>query len=35
MNFLKRLPPRLVLWLIMLPVVIYLLFLVFQERSAG
>ncbi len=33
MNFLKRLPPRLILWLLILPVVIY--FLIASLREAN
>ena len=33
MNMLKRLPPRLILWLIILPVVIYILITALRDGS--
>jgi len=33
MNFLKRLPPRLILWLLILPVVIYILIASLREAN--
>ena len=33
MDFLKRLPPRLILWLILLPVVIYILMTALRDSN--
>ena len=33
MNFLKRLPPRLILWLLILPVVIYILITALRDAN--
>gem|GEM_PF-6113884 len=33
MNLLKRLPPRLILWLILLPVVIYILITAMRDSN--
>ncbi len=33
MSWLKRVPPRLVVWLIILPIVIYILLTVLNERG--
>ena len=33
MNWLKRVPPRLVVWLIVLPIVIYILLTALNERG--
>ena len=33
MNWLKRIPPRLVVWVIVLPIVIYLLVTALNERG--
>ena len=33
MNFLKRLPPRLILWIIMLPMVLYILITALRDSN--
>ena len=33
MNFLKRIPPRLILWIILLPVVIYIFLIALRDAN--